>query len=615
MIGLTTDGARRCPFAAKAAGLTVVFFLLLGSVCFSWKEISECCQSRRATVCHQYVLTELQTMLSTLDAVEAGKHAYLMFGNSELLYPTNKARFEIESSYTRLASLSALTDMEKHKLGKLHDKCSRWLNLQSNISRMTDAESLSRELQAQIAGEQARICFFSESFEMKTQNVLLSLSCLGFVALLALAASVSILLSWSKQQEKNRLQQTEQRVTHGIISGAPIGIARLDSNLNITEANAAFANQMSAEKKEQLLMRPLGEFISDKEIFASLREHLLVQSRSFSFEGIRLVIESGQPRHLNLTGWPLKDRENCVCGGVLLTNEVSERIRLLELRDDIFSTIAHDLKSPLIGMERVFDLLISGKFGDLNDDQATAIVKLKQCGSALVKCVKRLVEVHKYEDSPVLQFELFDLVSVIHESMNMLLPVAENKKLAIQLHFPARLEIMADNIAILRLVSNLLENAVKFTWERGAIDICLSRSEQSAILEFTNDCDPISPLVRERMFQRFFQGAPGQSYVASTGLGLYMCSKITELHSGSITCFQASDHSVTFRVILPLRPSEVAPEKRSAVRSWQAGLPAVHLGCGEQPARGPGTFGTESNAKAIKQCLQALPGTKNLRID
>jgi signal transduction histidine kinase len=228
------------------------------------------------------------------------------------------------------------------------------------------------------------------------------------------------------------------------------------------------------------------------------------------------------------------------------------RLRL-EAIEDFMAMLAHDLKVPILGADRVLESLLSGELGPLDSDQVKALSLLQTSNSRVLEKVQRLLEIYSYESmEPMFSFESVDLRKLVSACIAQYTFAAGERSLHIANRLDAADAVVRGNKAALgRLFGNLLDNAVKYSLPGRNIDVSLERNDDSISVSIRNFGQPIPPRDLAVLFQRFWQGEPGKRYVASTGLGLYLCKRIADLHGGSIQCSSTRQAGTVFTVLLP----------------------------------------------------------------
>ncbi len=271
-----------------------------------------------------------------------------------------------------------------------------------------------------------------------------------------------------------------------------------------------------------------------------------------------------EPQFVSVNGRPLKDEAGTLIGGVIvwrdvtrqrLSEEQSRLLLIMEQREDFMATLTHDLKNPLIGANRILELFAEGSLGSLTAEQSELLLKLRDSNKSLLTLIQNLIEVYRYErDIHTIHFEDTNLGELVSDCVEQVVPIADNRGIAIKCDLPADKDtVLADKSSIRRVLQNLLDNAAKFTPDGGLIKVAVRPGCEQVSVDVENSGPGISPEDAEQLFKRFAQGTAGKKYLPGTGLGLYLCKQIVQAHQGEISCSSRQDVSTIFTVSLPVR--------------------------------------------------------------
>ncbi|MBP7862552.1 PAS domain S-box protein [bacterium] len=238
-----------------------------------------------------------------------------------------------------------------------------------------------------------------------------------------------------------------------------------------------------------------------------------------------------------------------------MSENTDRRMVLIAQKEDFLATLSHDLKNPIIGANRILELILNGKMGPVSRELTTIMQKLKDSNTSLLKMIQNLIAIYRYDTgADYLNFELVDLVQHSRAVMSDLSLLAADK--GVDLHFEVdnsldeNYSVVADKNSLVRLFSNLLDNALKFTPTNGKITVAVNGSDHTINVDVINTGSYVPEESQKRLFNRFYQGEEGKSYVPGTGLGLYICSQIVQAHHANITCVSTPDNGgeTRFRV-------------------------------------------------------------------
>lgn len=229
--------------------------------------------------------------------------------------------------------------------------------------------------------------------------------------------------------------------------------------------------------------------------------------------------------------------------------EQSQRMAAIQ---DFVATLAHDMNVPLIGTENLLNGLISGHLGALNAGQSEALTVMKAANKSQLQLVRRLLEIYRYEAGSDLNLRILDAKELLVDCVSQF---SESNKMPIRSSFDALepgCRIWAEEDALRIMLINLLDNAVKYCDSDSLIEVSAEVNDSKLCVRVHNFGTPMPEEVKSSMFSKFWQGVPGKTYVAKTGLGLYLCHRIAQLHQGRITCDSSLEDGTTITFTLPV---------------------------------------------------------------
>ncbi len=219
-----------------------------------------------------------------------------------------------------------------------------------------------------------------------------------------------------------------------------------------------------------------------------------------------------------------------------LEQKIEELKELDRLKDDFLNTTSHELKTPLIPIKSQIQLLMAGDYGDLNKEQKESLEMISRNSERLNKLVADVLEASKYRSKKINSIsKKISLQKIIQSTVEEMRPGAREKEIDLATKLTDLPEIAADPARISQVISNLLNNAIKFTPEKGKIEIEANNLEKEVVVKITDTGVGISPKNLEKLFTPFSQLDSGLARKHSgTGLGLVICKEIIEAHGGKI---------------------------------------------------------------------------------
>lgn len=229
-----------------------------------------------------------------------------------------------------------------------------------------------------------------------------------------------------------------------------------------------------------------------------------------------------------------------------------KRLAILEQREEFMATLTHDLKNPLIGTNRVLELLSEQAMGPLSDEHAELLMQIRDSNKILLSMIQNVLDVYRFEkDVDAVVLANTCLREIVESCLREVSPIANNRNIEIKTTFLDTKLVNADSLALRRVFQNLLDNALKFTPAGGEISLKMSPTNGCVLVEIEDNGPGMSAEELSRVFTRFAQGRAGRKFSPGTGLGLFLCKKIVEAHQGEISCLSEEGSGTKFLVKLP----------------------------------------------------------------
>ena len=242
--------------------------------------------------------------------------------------------------------------------------------------------------------------------------------------------------------------------------------------------------------------------------------------------------------------------------------QTEELKKLNQLKDRIFSIIAHDLRGPLVNLSEVLKMI---------SNNLITIEEFKELSPILNKDIlyttDLLENILHWSRSQLKGYgiskEYFDLKSMIVNEVNYHLPSAASKNIQIvQDVFPGNI-VYADMLMIQIVVRNLLSNAIKFCYEGCEIDINAVYQKGKMLLSISDNGTGIKKETLEKLFGGDNISTRGTMNEKGTGLGLMVCKEFMERNDGHISVKSELGKGTTFHLSIPIEP-EIIPVETEA---------------------------------------------------
>jgi len=232
-------------------------------------------------------------------------------------------------------------------------------------------------------------------------------------------------------------------------------------------------------------------------------------------------------------------------------NQMIGRIQTLvtEIKE-MSDNIAHDLKSPIARIRGMAEVtLTTGK--TLGEYENMAAGTVEEC-DRLLDMINTMLLITKAESGLYqLDEQKVDMARLVREACDLLEPVAEDKGLSLSCDTPDACPLVGDRRMLQRIITNLLDNALKFTPSGGAVKVSLFEKDVREVILAVQDTGtgiPDSDL--SHVFERFYRCDQSRSQ-PGTGLGLSLAKAFARAHQGDITVTSTVGRGSTFTLTLP----------------------------------------------------------------
>ncbi len=221
-----------------------------------------------------------------------------------------------------------------------------------------------------------------------------------------------------------------------------------------------------------------------------------------------------------------------------------------KMKDEFLSMTSHELKTPLTSMISFTQLMLDEKLGKLTEEQGEALGIISDDIKRLRNSVEKVVEISRI-DSGRMKLNLKNLRAedLIQRAVKNMLLTATQKQIVITQKIDKLPLVRADEGYLDMVITNLLDNAIKFTPKRGEVTIEAERGDGHVLVKVKDTGVGIAPENVPQLFAKFFQANHSTS---GSGLGLYICKTIVEAHGGKIWAESQPPNGSTFYFTLPL---------------------------------------------------------------
>ena len=240
-------------------------------------------------------------------------------------------------------------------------------------------------------------------------------------------------------------------------------------------------------------------------------------------------------------------------GAVLLLEDVTDVRRLENVRRDFVANVSHELRTPVSVIRASAEALIDGGL----DDKARAArfaAALHRNAERLSRLVSDLLDLARIESGRhAITMSTVRVADVVKGIVDNLQPIIDDRHHSVVVDVPDDVVALADGSGLEQVLSNLLDNAAKYTPEVGHIVVRARHHDQRVVIEVEDNGPGIPAEHRDRVFERFYRVDAGRSRaMGGTGLGLSIVKHLVAIMDGDVRVEAAEPNGARFVVELPV---------------------------------------------------------------
>jgi len=277
---------------------------------------------------------------------------------------------------------------------------------------------------------------------------------------------------------------------------------------------------------------------------------------------------SGDGRGWFFQAIPVTDENGTIIGVMKTCRDVTESKRAEQFfqekqiaevanrtKSEFLANMSHELRTPLNSIIGFSDLLQEKVYGELNVKQIKAIGNISKSGKHLLNLINDILDLSKVEAGKLeLEYKEFELASKLNAIKNLLSPLADKKKIEVEIQVDKNLtKIRADEARFAQILYNLLDNAIKFSHENGLVKVEAKKKGDLVEVTVKDNGIGIKVEAQNKLFKPFSQVDSFYSRTfQGTGLGLALVKQIVNLHGGYIWFRSSPGEGSTFAFTIPI---------------------------------------------------------------
>ncbi|MDP3955621.1 MAG: ATP-binding protein [bacterium] len=240
---------------------------------------------------------------------------------------------------------------------------------------------------------------------------------------------------------------------------------------------------------------------------------------------------------------------------IRLIRDITHEIRISRSKSDFISLVAHQLRTPLAGIKWALEELITGNAGRMGAKQRARLKQTMSMNTILLSLIGDLLLTARIE-AGTLRYEMKTetVQSLLRSALSPIAILAKERGILLLKTINISVaNITADKELLSRAIASVVDNAVRYTREGGAVEVSLSQSLSSCAIIIKDNGIGIAESEISQVFTKFYRSADAiKIHTEGAGLSLYIAKHIIERHGGTIEVRSEREHGTAIRIVLPL---------------------------------------------------------------
>jgi len=326
------------------------------------------------------------------------------------------------------------------------------------------------------------------------------------------------------------------------------GLLVIDAEMRVLASNRV-AQHLLSNVETSITSRRLTELTRNPAIYDAFLDGV----RGTERVGVKVETFGPNRRVFDLRVVPLRAR-GIVNGAVGVFFDVTRLERLEIVRQEFLSNVSHELRTPLTSIMALSETLEVGAIDDPENNRRFLSI-IQKNATRMHRLIDDILELSAIEAGNVkIRPEVVRLRPLVEDVVGSLAATAAARNISIRNLVPSESEVFADPHRLVQMLTNLIDNAVKFNRDGGKVSINFTRNDRDLIsVEDTGEGIPSHHL--DRLFERFYRVDRARSReLGGTGLGLAIVKHLAKSHGGEVSVTSRFGEGTQFKIELPRSP-------------------------------------------------------------
>ncbi|MCX5694726.1 MAG: ATP-binding protein [Candidatus Omnitrophica bacterium] len=344
---------------------------------------------------------------------------------------------------------------------------------------------------------------------------------------------------------------SEKKQTDAVIRSVAEGLLVVDAQGKVVMMNPAAERLLGISKKDKI-GKAIDDSLKDEQLVSLVKD-----SKSNNGKEIELFSQNNETsKTIRASSAVIENENGQTVGMVSVLSDITKQKEIDRLKASFVANVTHELRTPLVSVDKAITFLLSNAGGALTDNQHQFLSIASRNCKRLSLLINDLLDLSKLEAGKMnVTLTACAIDKVIQESIDGLTAWANAKTVALvnkaQVNLP---QVKVDPDKIIQVLNNLIGNAIKFTPQNGTITVEAKPSGDREVMVSVQDTGiGISKDELVKVFDKFYQtGERVATDVSGTGIGLSIAKEIVQLHGGKIWVESDNGQGAKFSFTVPL---------------------------------------------------------------
>jgi two-component system phosphate regulon sensor histidine kinase PhoR len=378
----------------------------------------------------------------------------------------------------------------------------------------------------------------------------------GGVALIA-GLVIGLLIRGRENQKINEVTAARQKTNDSTMNFTPKlldvalnemreGLLVIDAEMRVVASNQAARNLFS-NVHEEIDSRRLTELTRNPAIYDAFLDAVHGKERG----GVKVETFQEGRRIFDLRVVPLQSSTGEILGAVGVLFDITRLERLEIVRQEFLSNVSHELRTPLTAIMALAETLEAGAITDANNNRRFLSI-IQKNAARMQHLIEDILELSAIEAGNVsVNPESIQLRSLVEDIVASLSTAAADRNVAVRNLIESHVQVFADPFRLMQMLTNLIDNAIKFNREGGTVTITCGQSDRDRICVMDTG-EGIASQHLDRLFERFYRVDRARSRdLGGTGLGLAIVKHLARAHGGEVAVSSRVGEGTQFTIDLP----------------------------------------------------------------